>query len=379
MVKNLTDRKASTHQEESVVAIMRSTYRTAERQIEDALRLLDYKPGRKKILLKPNVVTPPRWLPLGGVPRSTITDIRFIEALLRVFDGYEITIAEGSASHDTDLVLRKTGVAALARKYGAQVVNLDHAERYEVPWAYGTLHLPVLLQTHEYINVPKLKTHFQAGMTLGCKNQKGLLALADKIRFHRQLDLHAAIRALTDVVQPALTIVDGIVGMDGAGPASGHSRRSHLIVAGRDVRAVDVACCDLVSIDLTQVPHLSRVPYRPVGRTVEEMCQRYHMSPEVVVGDAHFYMMTRACSRCMLSALDGLTAFWRSPYHLLRGAWSCILHRTDIITGQGEEIPPTACGRLVCYGDCTRKLAEKHGVQWIPGCPPTVQAHLAIY
>jgi uncharacterized protein (DUF362 family) len=374
-----TDRIEGTHQEASPVAIMRSTYRTAERQIDDALRLLDYRPSRDKILLKPNLVTYPRWLPMGGVPRSTITDIRFIEALLRVFDGYEVTIADGSASFDTDLVLHKTGVAALARKYGAQIVNLDHTERYEVPWAYGTLHLPTLLQTHEYINVPKLKTHFQAGMTLGCKNQKGLLALADKIRCHRKLDLHAAIRALTDAVQPALTIVDGIVGMDGTGPASGRSRRSRLIVAGRDVRAVDVACCDLVSVDLARVPHLSRVPYRPVGRTVEELRQGYTISTEVVVGDAHFYMMTRACSRCMQSALDGMTAFWRSPYHLLRGVWSCILHRTDIVTGQTEDLPPKVCGRLVCYGDCTRELAKRHGAQWVPGCPHTTQAHLAIY
>jgi uncharacterized protein (DUF362 family) len=316
---------------------------------------------------------------MGGVPRSAVTDIRFLEAILRVFSRYEVTIAESSASFDTDLVLQKTGVAALARKYGAQVINLNRAERYEVPWAHGTLHLPVLLQTHEYINVPKLKTHFQAGMTLGCKNQKGLLALADKIRFHRQLDLHAAIRALTDAVQPALTIVDGIVGMDGTGPASGRSRRSHLIVAGRDVRAVDVACCDLVSVDLAQVPHLSRVPYRPIGHTIEELRHRYTPTKEVVIGNARFHMMTRACSRCMQSALDGLTAFWRSPYHLLRGTWSCILHRTDIITGQAEDLPPTVRGRLVCYGDCTRELAKKHGAQWVPGCPPTTQAHLAIY
>lgn len=378
-MKEHRDQKESTHPGASPVAIMRSTYRTAERQIEDALRLLDYKPYRDKILLKPNLVTWPRWLPIGGVPRSTITDIRFIEALLRVFDGYEVTIADGSASFDTDLVLRKTGIAALAHKYGAQIVNLDHAERYEVPWAYGTLQLPTLLQTHEYINVPKLKTHFQAGMTLGCKNQKGLLALADKIRCHRRLDLHAAIRALTDAVQPALTIVDGIVGMDGTGPASGRSRHSQLIVAGRDVRAVDVACCDLVSVDLAQVPHLSRVPYHPLGRTVDELRHRYTPTQEVVIGNAYFYMMTRACSRCMQSALDGLTAFWRSPYHLLRGAWSCMLHRTDIVVGQTEDLPPTVRGRLVCYGDCTRELAKRHGAQWVPGCPPTLEAHLAIY
>jgi len=169
------------------VVILRASYRSAEEQIRQALRLLDYEPQRKKILIKPNVVAVPRWLPIGGAPRAIITDLRFIEALLRVFDGYQITIGEGAvATYDTDAILEKAGVKALARRYGARLVNLDQAERFELPWAYGTLRLPTLLQTHEYINAPKLKTHLSTGVTLACKNQKGLLSSADKIRFHRQ-------------------------------------------------------------------------------------------------------------------------------------------------------------------------------------------------
>ena len=111
------------------VAILPTTYHTAEKQIREALRLLNYCPQREKILLKPNLVAVPRWLPLGGIPRAAITDLRFVEALLRVFDGYEITIAEGTPARDTDEVLRKTGVTTLAHRYGAQVINLDKAER----------------------------------------------------------------------------------------------------------------------------------------------------------------------------------------------------------------------------------------------------------
>jgi uncharacterized protein (DUF362 family) len=365
----------------STVAVMEATYPRAEAQIREALRLLDYRPQGRKLLLKPNVVTYPRWLPLGGVPRSAITDLRFLEALLRVFEGYEITIAEGAlaARVDTDEVLERTGVTALARKYGAQLVNLDRAERVEVPWAYGTLRLPALIETHEYINVPKLKTHIQTGVSLACKNQKGLLASADKVRFHREFDLHDAIRALTDAVQPQLTIVDGILGMEGAGPTLGRSRSAHVIVAGRDTRAVDVACCDLMSIPLDQVQHLDRVPYRAVGNPVEDMRTRFDVTDETVIANIHFHAPTGTCSRCLQSAHDGLDAFWRSPYHIMRCTWSGILHRTDVITGQGESIPPAATGRLVCYGKCTRELAEKHDLLWIPGCPPSVKEHLRMY
>ena len=362
------------------VAILSATYRTAERQIREALRMLDYRPQRPNILLKPNLVAVPRWLPLGSIPRSTITDLRFIEALLRVFDGYQVTIADGAlAGTDTGAVLQESGVAALARRYGARVVNLDRAERFDVPWAYGTLRLPALLRTHEYVNVPKLKTHVQAGVTLGCKNQKGLLTAADKIRFHRTLGLHDGIRALAQVVQPALTIVDGILGMEGAGPTLGRSRRAHLLVAGRDVHAVDVACCDLISVPLEQVRYLDRVPYRVLGRTVEDVRLRFATSTEIVIANAHIRVAQGTCSRCLQSMHDGLAAFWRSPHHILRGTWSCILNRTDVITGQDHEIPSAARGRLICYGDCTRGLAETHGLQWIPGCPPTSADFLCIF
>jgi uncharacterized protein (DUF362 family) len=376
---NHLKRKASC-QVESRVAILSATYRTAERQIREALRLLDYRPQRKKILLKPNLVTIPRWLPLGGIPRSAITDVRFIKALLRVFDGYEVIIADGPlALTDTNEVLEKSGVAALAHEYGAQVVDLNRVERFEVPWAYGKLRLPVLLQTHEYINVPKLKTHIQTGVTLGCKNQKGLLTSADKIRFHRERDLHDGIRALADVIQPALTIVDGIMGLEGPGPTLGRSRYAHLLVAGRDVHAVDVACCDLISVSVERIRHLNRVLYCPVGRTVEEMRVRFDAPTEMVIANVHVHVVSDTCSRCLQSMHDGLAAFWLSPYHILRGTWSCILNRTDVITGQDREIPSTAHGRLICYGDCTCRLAEKHDLQWLPGCPPSVSEFLEIF
>jgi uncharacterized protein (DUF362 family) len=362
------------------VAILPASYRTAGAQIRRALSLLDYHPRRSKILLKPNVVTVPRWLPMGGVPRAAITDARLIEALLRVFSDYEVTIAESSlASCDTGQVLERTGVAALARRYGARLVNLDEAERFDVAWAFGTLRLPALLRTHEYINVPKLKTHLLTGVTLACKNQKGLLTDADKIRAHCELGLPGAIRALAEAIQPALSIVDGVVGLEGAGPTLGRPRRAGFIVAGQDMHAVDVACCDLISVSLERVDHLDRVAYRPVGRTVEEMRLRFAAPTTARIANLHIHAAPSTCSRCLQSMHDGAAAFWRSPRHMLRGTWSCILRRTDLLMGDVTEVPPAARGRVICYGDCTRRLAEAYGLPLISGCPPSQDAHVALY
>jgi hypothetical protein len=241
------------------------------------------------------------------------------------------------------------------------------------------LRLPTLLQTHEYINVPKLKTHVQTGVTLARKNQKGLLAGADKVRFHRELGLHEAIRALAKAVQPALSIVDGIVGMEGPGPASGHPRRAGVIVAGRDMEAVDVACCDLISVDLGRVAHLERVAYGTLGRTVEEMRTRFAAPTTIRVGNVTIHAPPSGCSRCLLSLQEGAAAVWRSPTHTLRGLWSCVLHRTDVVIGAGEDIPEAARGRVVCYGDCTRELAEREALRFVAGCPPGREARLRLY
>jgi len=365
----------------SPVVVLPATYRTVEAQIREALRLLAYRPRCPKILLKPNLVAPPCWLPVGGIPRAVVTDIRLIEALLRVFCGYEVTIAEGTppSCPSAGEVFERTGVAALARRYGARLVDLARAERFELPWAYGTLRLPALLQTHEYINVPKLKTHVVTRVSLGCKNQKGLLTGADKTHFHRDLDLHAAIRALVDAVQPALTLVDGILALEGPGPTVGRSRRMRTLIASQDMRAVDVACCDLMSMPVETVAHLDRVPYHPLGSTIEQMRQRFDAPTETVVGKVHIHAAETRCSRCAQSLQYGLAARWRSPHHLLRSVWRALLERTDVITGQMEHVPPAATGRLVCYGDCTRELAQRQGVLWVPGCPPSVQAQLKMY
>jgi uncharacterized protein (DUF362 family) len=81
--------------------------------------------------------------------------------------------------------------------------------------------------------VAKLKTHIQTGVTLGLKNQKGLLLSEDKKRFHKR-DLSGCIRAPSVVARPDLTLVDGIVGLEGDGPwRRGTPKEMNLLVAAK--------------------------------------------------------------------------------------------------------------------------------------------------
>jgi hypothetical protein len=97
------------------------------------------------------------------------------------------------------------------------------------------------------------------------------------------------------------------------------------------------------------------------------------------VANLHIHAAPNACSRCLQSMHDGAAAFWRSPKHIVRGTWSCILRRTDVIMGDVTEVPPEARGRVICYGNCAQSLSEAYDLPLIPGCPPSEDAHLALY
>jgi len=46
-----------------------------------------------------------------------------------------------------------------------------------------------------------------------------------------------------------------------------------------------------------------------------------------------------------------------------------LLKRIDIIQGYHAEIPAKH-GRIICLGDCTKKIAKENGFVYVKGCPP---------
>ena len=71
------------------------------------------------------------------------------------------------------------------------------------------IQLPKLAFEKTYINLPILKISSAATISGAMKNQKGLLLPDMKKKFHK-LDLHAPIAHLNNLIQPDLTIMDGI-------------------------------------------------------------------------------------------------------------------------------------------------------------------------
>jgi ferredoxin len=109
------------------------------------------------------------------------------------------------------------------------------------------------LESDVVINLPKWKTHGMTLLTLGVKNLYGCIPGTRKALWHLKAgeDRENFARILIDlyqIIRPSLTILDGIVGMEGSGPTSGRPISLGLILASRDALSVDQIVCDLLGI-----------------------------------------------------------------------------------------------------------------------------------
>jgi uncharacterized protein (DUF362 family) len=144
----------------------------------------------------------------------------------------------------------------MARRLGVDLVNFS-----ESPWRVvrcepaGSLELPaLLLDADVFITLPVLKTHALTYFTGAIKNQWGCLPQYDRILYHRYLD--PLLATLHAVFRPALSVMDGIIAMEGRGPANGQPRRLDVILASRDAVALDATAMRMVGLDPRRARHL---------------------------------------------------------------------------------------------------------------------------
>ena len=358
------------------VSIVQATMENVEAKVNEALDLIGYQPQKDAIFIKPNVPS------AGPADQGLFTDPRVVEALVKRFSDREIVIGEGClVGYDAFRAFQRTGYAELAERYGLKLVDLNQVDRYEVGWRYGILKLPLYLQTHEYINVAKLKTHIQTGVTLGLKNQKGLLLPEDKKRFHK-LDLNDCIQALAQVVRPDLTLVDGIVGLEGDGPwRFGAPKQANLLIAGQDVVEVDDVCLRLMGFDQEHAPHIPpRDELHTVGLSINEARQDFAFDYKGYIQYKNLYEhITDSCSGCNWVLYQAMREIKKSRWKRLRFMYRGVWRRLDLVSGHGPEGLPAGHGKVICVGDCARRYAKEHRLPIATGCPPDPEEVAALF
>lgn len=104
------------------------------------------------------------------------------------------------------------------------------------------------------LNLAKLKTHGQMLLTLGVKNMFGCVVGYRKPEWHFRAGVDRAVFAnllvhIYKVVAPSLTILDGVLAMEGQGPgASGSPRNLGLLFGSDDAVALDATVCGMLGL-----------------------------------------------------------------------------------------------------------------------------------
>ena len=126
-----------------------------------------------------------------------------------------------------------------------------------------------VLEADYVVSLPKLKTHSLSLFTLGIKNMFGMLAGASKGKVHNAAPrIEEFGEALSDIYRirpPDLTIIDGVVGMDGNGPNIGRVRPIGHLFAGENAPAVDLVIAKMTGVDPKMVHHLRITAERGLG------------------------------------------------------------------------------------------------------------------
>lgn len=257
----------------------------------------------KKVVLKPNATSGEHF---ANPDLGITTHPGFIHgivdyALSQGISPRKVTIAEDPRDSDDnkprhwrgtgfDLVAQRTGIRLhCPTTYTCKKLPVPNPQIYE---RLNVSRLAVDAGT-VLINVPKLKTHNLAITTLGMKNLMGLVNVFNRhycleawkdlpveiqnnprprhewfdSSMHElwQLGLAKRLVDTAQVIRPALTIVEGVVGREGTGFQRGQNRLLGLVVAGTNVVSVDALTSFIMGFDPQALVYLKIAAEAGVG------------------------------------------------------------------------------------------------------------------
>ncbi len=153
----------------------------------------------------------------------------------------------------------------LAEEEGVELVKFDQkCWRRQMP-------LTAWLNSCDYlVNVAKFKTHDFAILTAAIKNLFGLVSGTYKTELHKKYfnpeDFAKMLVDIYEEARPALTIVDGIIAMEGDGPATrGKLRNLGLLFAGSDCVAIDSILALIMGLDPCDISTTKEAAKRGLG------------------------------------------------------------------------------------------------------------------
>ena len=153
------------------------------------------------------------------------------------------------------------GIKEEAEKYRIPLADFTKSKTVEFKRGIVTRKFEIcqgVLDSDAIVNLCKMKTHQLERITGGVKNLFGCVYGLNKGMSHAKYpDAESFAQMLVDLslmLKPRLHIMDGIVAMEGNGPASGSPVKMNLILLSGDPVALDATFCRLVALEPNVIP-----------------------------------------------------------------------------------------------------------------------------
>ena len=210
-----------------------------------------------RVLLKPNFIAPrrPQQAPAQTHPAVILAVARLLKDI-----GAKPFVSDSPAWTDARTCAQALGLIEPLTAMGVDVVELNRSRLCPVGSNGRLVTLStVALEADAIINLPKFKAHQQLVTTFAVKNMFGCVSGKRKALWHFRAgdDETQFCTLLIDIyrrLDPVLTIIDGIVAMQGPGPIRGTDKHLGYLIAGTDPIACELACTRLVEIEPEKIP-----------------------------------------------------------------------------------------------------------------------------
>ena len=345
----------------------------------------------QNVVIKPNVVAD-HGLRDGLYQGGVVTDVRLVRALIEILlpVAGKVTVAEGASINraETEKLFAHYGYDRLTeidpKRVALVDLNTDSLIRKTVPNGKRMLsrEIPLTLeQADVIINLPVMKTHFAALVSLSIKNLQGAIPPLEKYMSHF-FGLWQNLVNTHHLVKPKLVIVDGLTALENFGPVYGTPKPMNLLIGGTNPVAVDAVTMRIMGLDPALSPPvmlaymqglgpIERDKIHVVGASVEEARNAFKKAEVDVSGGQKFVVHDG-------SACDGCRGYLHYVLHKLRrpdpkNPGSLLIDRpfekkVNVFLGPDTGAEPNPEETNVFMGICQQHHAEmgKH----LPGCPP---------
>jgi uncharacterized protein (DUF362 family) len=355
-------------------------YSQVRKAVQQSLDLIggirDIIKPKDLVLINPSWVAPPVEREAGCITIPEVT--RAVADIVKDM-GARPVIAESSAvGVNSEKVIQESGYREL-RELGYEVVDLKSLKTtVQMPVENGKVFESIetwdlVQQADVIISVPKLKTHDQTEMTCSIKKLKGLLTDKNKKAMHQQ-GLFEGVIDLLAAVKPRLAVVDAIVCQEGVGPVFGKPVEMNLVLAGKDLVAVDSVCARLIGYEpretLLTVNAAARGlgvmdPERIaiVGERLENVKRRFMRSVEDEPVNMEGFNLVHgeaACTGCRNTVMSALIDM-RNADQLM------YLPGVTVLTGGAPMPADVNAEDVVTVGLC---MKDNKTARHVKGCPP---------